>query len=100
MEDPIHYPGSTEKNNKRRGRAGGNAASKNPSAQETNNRPRQDNLGRQRIKEYRNPKKEERDYITDQRIVETGLGSAGDYPKSQHVGIRGNEETDNIDRRF
>jgi hypothetical protein len=39
MEDPNHYSGSAEKNNRGRGRAWRNVASGNPSAQETKSGP-------------------------------------------------------------
>jgi hypothetical protein len=41
MEDPNHYLRSIRKNNRRRGRIGGNTSPRNPSAQETMNGPRQ-----------------------------------------------------------
>jgi hypothetical protein len=51
---------STRKNNRRRGSAGGNTASTNPSAQETKNRPKQDDSGRRRVKVDSNPEGVER----------------------------------------
>jgi hypothetical protein len=71
MEDPNHYPGSTENNNRRRGRTDGNIASGNPSAQKTKNRPRQADSGRRGVKQDMTPEGPERDYTTDQRTTET-----------------------------
>jgi hypothetical protein len=56
---------------RRRGRKGENAASENPSAQETKNGPRQVDSGRRRVEQDRNPKGPERDYIVNQWTVET-----------------------------
>jgi hypothetical protein len=71
MEDSIHHPGSARKNNKKRGKARGNPASGNPSAQETKNEPRQADIDRRRTKEDRNPEGEEGEYTVDQGIAET-----------------------------
>jgi hypothetical protein len=62
----------SRKNNRRRGRAGRNTASRNPSAQETKNGPRKDNTDRRRAKEDRDPEGEEGEYTTDQGTTETG----------------------------
>jgi hypothetical protein len=71
MEDPSHYPRSTGNNSRRRDRTGGNIASENPSAQETNNGPRQSNSSRRRVKQDKNPEGPKRDYKFDQRTAET-----------------------------
>jgi hypothetical protein len=55
MEDINHYPGITGKNNRRRCSARGNIASRNPNAQETKDGPNQNDSGRRRVKQDRNP---------------------------------------------
>jgi hypothetical protein len=89
MEDPSHYPGNTRKNNRRRGSAGINTASENPSAQEIKDGPKKANSGRRRFEANRDPEGEERGYTTDQRTTEIGQGSIGDHPKFHHIGTRG-----------
>jgi hypothetical protein len=80
MEDPNHYPGSTENNNRRRGRTCRNVASRNPSAQETMNGPRQADSGRRRVKENRDPEGEERDYTVDQWTTKQAKGAQETTP--------------------
>jgi hypothetical protein len=55
MEDPNYTQRSTGKNNRRRGCAGGDTASKNPSTQEQKNGPTQVNSGRQRLTTAKEP---------------------------------------------
>jgi hypothetical protein len=89
MENPSHYLESTKKNNKRRGREGGNTTSGNLSAQETKNGPRKDNKNRQRAKEDRDLEGEEGEYTSSQGAVATGQSHARDRNKYQHTRTKG-----------
>jgi hypothetical protein len=70
MEDSTHHPGISIKDNRRRGRAGRNAASEN--AQETKNGLGKDNTNRIRDNEDRDLEGENGEYASGQRTIETG----------------------------
>jgi hypothetical protein len=70
MEDSSSHPRLSRKNNKRRGRAGINTTSGNPSSQEMKNGPDKNNINKRRANEDRDPEQGKKDkYTTDQRVA-------------------------------
>jgi hypothetical protein len=88
MEDPIHYLGSTRKNNRRRGNAGGNIASEVPVPKKPRtgqNKMTQEDEGSKKIGTQKG-KKETTQLTNGQPKQDKG---ARDRPKPHHTGTRG-----------
>jgi hypothetical protein len=75
MEDSNHTQRSTGTNNRRRGSAGGNTASKNPNTQETKNGPNQVDSGRGWLRAARDPEGEDKNHSADQWTTKPAEGA-------------------------